>query len=100
MELLVPELQRRGIYWNDYPVPGGTMRENLHGVKGQNLVEDDHPASKFKWDKREEKLVSAWDNRKNGVEMAAKEKEPAGLEATEEVKSDIAPQNSEVTVAA
>ncbi|KAH6664853.1 luciferase-like domain-containing protein [Halenospora varia] len=29
VELLVPELQRRGVYWEDYPVPGGTLRENM-----------------------------------------------------------------------
>lgn len=50
MELLIPELQKRGIYWDDYPVPGGTARENLQTVPGQPHLPRDHPAAKFKWD--------------------------------------------------
>lgn len=63
VELLVPELQRRGIYWgqfrsvqgacantdrlaDDYDVPGGTFRENLLGTKH---LRDDHYGSDFKW---------------------------------------------------
>lgn len=49
MELLVPELQKRGVYWNDYPVPGGTLRENLSGKPGQPHLAPDHPGSKFKY---------------------------------------------------
>jgi alkanesulfonate monooxygenase SsuD/methylene tetrahydromethanopterin reductase-like flavin-dependent oxidoreductase (luciferase family) len=49
VELLVPELQKRGVYWNDYAVPGGTLRENLSGKPGQPHLAPDHPGSKFKY---------------------------------------------------
>ncbi len=49
VDLLVPELQRRGIYWNDYEVPGGTLRENFNG-KGQSKVRKDHVGSTFKYE--------------------------------------------------
>jgi hypothetical protein len=48
-ELLIPELQRRGIFWNDYAVPGGTYRENLTETKGQNEPRKDHPAAAMIW---------------------------------------------------
>lgn len=51
VELVVPELQKRGIYWNDYPVPGGTLRENMQNNPGQPLAAPDHPAAKLRWDK-------------------------------------------------
>ncbi|KAH8880228.1 Nitrilotriacetate monooxygenase component A/pristinamycin IIA synthase subunit A, partial [Thozetella sp. PMI_491] len=49
VDLLVPELQKRGVYWEDYPVVGGTLRENLSCNPGQPHLADDHPGSKFKW---------------------------------------------------
>jgi len=52
VELLVPELQKRGIYWNDYTVPGGTFRENMQGKPGHPLLPDDHPGAKLRWDKK------------------------------------------------
>jgi hypothetical protein len=48
-ELLIPELQRRGIFWNDYAVPGGTYRENLTETKGQKEPREDHPATAMIW---------------------------------------------------
>jgi hypothetical protein len=48
-ELLIPELQRRGIFWNDYAVPGGTYRENLTETKGQSEPRRDHPAAAMIW---------------------------------------------------
>lgn len=65
---MVPELQRRGIYWNDYAVPGGTLRENLFAEKGASKVRPDHPAYKAKWDVRETNGPSAWELRVNGLE--------------------------------
>ncbi|GAB7350181.1 hypothetical protein MBLNU459_g0844t1 [Dothideomycetes sp. NU459] len=50
IELLIPELRKRGIFWNDYAVPGGTYRENLYAKKGQAEPPSDHPASKYAWD--------------------------------------------------
>jgi hypothetical protein len=72
VDLLIPELQKRGVYQTEYPVPGGTLRENLFGVEGQTLVKNDHPAYKFKWDVRETNHQTVWDMRENGWEMAQK----------------------------
>ena len=52
VELLVPELQRRDIYWNDYEVPGGTLRENVQG-KGNCRLREDHVGSRYKFDRFE-----------------------------------------------
>ena len=49
IDLLIPELQRRGIYWTDYAVPGGTYRENLTETKGQREPRPDHPAAAMIW---------------------------------------------------
>ncbi|KAF2001829.1 Nitrilotriacetate monooxygenase component A/pristinamycin IIA synthase subunit A [Amniculicola lignicola CBS 123094] len=51
VELVIPELQKRGIYWNDYPSPGGTLRENMQNRPGQALTPPDHPSAKLRWDK-------------------------------------------------
>ncbi|KAH6611802.1 putative xenobiotic compound monooxygenase, DszA family [Boeremia exigua] len=48
-ELLIPELRRRGLFWEDYAVPGGTYRENLTTTKGASHPAQDHPASKYQW---------------------------------------------------
>lgn len=48
-ESLVPELRRRGMFWDDYAVPGGTYRENLYARPGQAEPLDDHPAAKYIW---------------------------------------------------
>ncbi|KAF2158590.1 hypothetical protein M409DRAFT_71567 [Zasmidium cellare ATCC 36951] len=45
VDLLIPVLQRRGLYWLDYDVPGGTFRENL---LGQKELREDHYGSSFK----------------------------------------------------
>lgn len=49
IELLLPELQRRGLFWNDYAVDGGTYRENLYGQKGVARPPADHPAAQYQW---------------------------------------------------
>jgi len=59
VELLVPELQRRGIFWEDYPeVPqpegafqkiGITARESLAGAIGSPHLAKDHYGHQFKW---------------------------------------------------
>ncbi|KFA62640.1 hypothetical protein S40285_08028 [Stachybotrys chlorohalonatus IBT 40285] len=46
VDLLVPVLQERGLMWTEYPVPGGTFRENLMGTRE---LRDDHYGSSFKW---------------------------------------------------
>jgi hypothetical protein len=49
VELLLPELRKRGLFWDDYTVKGGTYRENLYGKKGVSAPPEDHPASKYQW---------------------------------------------------
>ncbi|EPE31213.1 Bacterial luciferase-like protein [Glarea lozoyensis ATCC 20868] len=48
VELLVPELQRRGLMWQDYAVPGGTFRENIHSKPGERFLALDHPGAKYR----------------------------------------------------
>ncbi|MBC3190386.1 LLM class flavin-dependent oxidoreductase [Pseudonocardia sp. C8] len=43
-ELVVPELQRRGVVWNDYE--GSTMREKVYGA-GTVRLRDDHPGRAY-----------------------------------------------------
>jgi len=45
VELVVPELQRRGRMWRDYE--GHTLRESLYSP-GQERVRDDHPAAQYR----------------------------------------------------
>jgi alkanesulfonate monooxygenase SsuD/methylene tetrahydromethanopterin reductase-like flavin-dependent oxidoreductase (luciferase family) len=47
--LLRPELVKRGLMWEDYDIPGGTLRENLYGVERQKYLRDDHYGHKFKY---------------------------------------------------
>ncbi|KAJ5769813.1 uncharacterized protein N7511_001864 [Penicillium nucicola] len=49
IDLLIPELRRRGLFWDDYAVPKGTYRENLYAQPGQSGPREDHPASKYRW---------------------------------------------------
>jgi alkanesulfonate monooxygenase SsuD/methylene tetrahydromethanopterin reductase-like flavin-dependent oxidoreductase (luciferase family) len=49
VDLLVPELQKRGLFWKDYAVPGGTFRDNNNAKRGATFVPATHPAHKFRW---------------------------------------------------
>lgn len=49
VDLLVPELIKRGRMWDDYDVQGGTLRENMYGTPGKSGLPDDHYGSKFKY---------------------------------------------------
>ncbi len=49
VQMLVPELQSRGMFWDDYAVPGGTYRENFYKRKGQNVTLPEHVASAYRW---------------------------------------------------
>ncbi|CCH46672.1 putative monooxygenase [Wickerhamomyces ciferrii] len=49
VDLLLPELRKRGLAWDDYPVQNGTFRENFYGQKGQTFVPEDHSAFGYKW---------------------------------------------------
>ncbi len=46
VDLVVPELQRRGLYRTTYP-DGKTMREKLYGP-GQRFLRADHPGAEFR----------------------------------------------------
>jgi len=59
VELLVPVLQRRGLMWEDYAVPGGTYRENLLRTPGQSLAPKGHPATQFRYGVLKEKYEVA-----------------------------------------
>ncbi|KIW26207.1 uncharacterized protein PV07_09320 [Cladophialophora immunda] len=48
-QYLFPELRRRGVFWDDYAVPGGTTRENYSADDRGKRVREDHPASKYRW---------------------------------------------------
>ncbi|KAF7562611.1 hypothetical protein G7046_g1515 [Stylonectria norvegica] len=48
-ELLIPELRARGLFWDDYAVPGGTYRENFYGTAGQKYPPDEHVAASYTW---------------------------------------------------
>lgn len=47
--LLIPELRRRDVFWDDYAVPGGTLRENYFGRRGQNRLANNHPGAQYFW---------------------------------------------------
>ncbi|KAF9876605.1 xenobiotic compound [Colletotrichum karsti] len=49
IDLLIPELRRRGLFWDDYAVPGGTYRENFYRKKGQSGPLDEHVAASYRW---------------------------------------------------
>lgn len=49
IELLLPELRKRDLFWDDYVVKGGTYRENITGQVGQKYPADDHPAATYHW---------------------------------------------------
>ncbi|KAH8125303.1 Nitrilotriacetate monooxygenase component A/pristinamycin IIA synthase subunit A [Trichoderma asperelloides] len=49
VELLLPELKKRGLFWDDYAVPAGTYRENFYRKPGQSGPPPEHVASTFRW---------------------------------------------------
>ncbi|CZR50420.1 probable coenzyme F420-dependent N5,N10-methylene tetrahydromethanopterin reductase and related flavin-dependent oxidoreductases [Phialocephala subalpina] len=49
IELLLPELRKRGLFWDDYEVPGGTYRENIYKEEGQSGLPSHHPAHHYRW---------------------------------------------------
>ncbi|KAF5003300.1 hypothetical protein FDECE_10151 [Fusarium decemcellulare] len=49
IDLLLPELRARGLFWDDYAVPGGTYRENFYGQKGQSYPLEEHAPAKYRW---------------------------------------------------
>jgi hypothetical protein len=66
VELLIPELQKRGLFWKDYDVPKGTFRENLFGVPGQHRLREDHYGHTFKVGNGKEVMDSGRSCKTNG----------------------------------
>lgn len=46
---LLPVLKKRGLFWDDYAVDGGTYRENIYGKQGLSRPPTDHPAAQYHW---------------------------------------------------
>jgi hypothetical protein len=65
IELLVPELRRRGLFWDDYCIPGGTYRENAYEKPGQAEPLPGHPAAAMIW--RPPKSPGSTTNGVNGI---------------------------------
>jgi FMN-dependent oxidoreductase (nitrilotriacetate monooxygenase family) len=65
IEYLIPELRRRGLVWDDYAVPGGTLRENYLGKKGSNRLSDTHPGAQYFWKAGEETPAYALSRKRN-----------------------------------
>jgi len=49
VNLLIPELQERGLAQKEYAVDGGTYREQIYRQKGHTFVPDDHYAYPLRW---------------------------------------------------
>ena len=45
----MPELRKRGLFWEDYAVPGGTYRENFYEEPGQRYPPATHTAASYLW---------------------------------------------------
>lgn len=65
IELLLPELRKRGLFWDGYCVPDGTYRENLLESPGQAEPPSNHPAGKLIW--RPQSKDSSVANGVNGI---------------------------------
>ncbi|RDW73034.1 bacterial luciferase-like protein [Coleophoma cylindrospora] len=91
VELLVPVLQKRGLMWDDYAVPGGTYRENMLRTPGQKTTPAGHPSRDFSYDKLKEKYADAEGN----IVIDRRDPEPAPVEQKEE----IVPKMAELKIA-
>lgn len=49
IKYLWPELRARGVLQEDYPVPGGSMRETFLADGQGPRVREDHPAAAYTW---------------------------------------------------
>lgn len=66
IELLIPELRKRGLFWHNYCIPGGTYRENAYEKPGQAKPLPGHPAAAMIW-RPPNKSTSSKLNRVNGI---------------------------------
>ncbi|KAF2638661.1 bacterial luciferase-like protein [Massarina eburnea CBS 473.64] len=49
VRFLVPEMKRRGVFWDNVGAEGCTMRENYSGDGGGGRLRDDHHGSRYAW---------------------------------------------------
>ncbi|CAM9018777.1 unnamed protein product [Wickerhamomyces anomalus] len=49
VDILIPELQERGLAQKEYAVDGGTYREQVYRQKGHTFVPEDHYAYPLRW---------------------------------------------------
>jgi hypothetical protein len=85
IELLLPELRKRGLFWDDYAVKGGTYRENLYGKAGISAPPEDHPAARYQWRAgvaKEDHVIPAepQTSDSNGSAKRPREAEPGKIE--------------------
>ncbi|KFY32117.1 hypothetical protein V493_00513 [Pseudogymnoascus sp. VKM F-4281 (FW-2241)] len=68
IKYLLPELRKRGLFWEDYKTPGGTLRETYTGKEGQRRLAESHQGAKFVWKAGEElpKYIEEQHKRGNG----------------------------------
>lgn len=84
VELLIPELQKRGLAQTEYSVENGTFRENLYGKKGQIFLPKDHPFYNLRWqdnltkDEFERQIKEFYEERKKKIERIVKELKEEG----------------------
>ena len=87
VEMLVPELRKRGLFWSDYCVPGATYRENLFEMPGQREPFPDHPAASMIWrpsehDHRTTNGVNGYANGHYGHEDDGDTLDPTSMQLT------------------
>lgn len=49
VDLIVPELQKRGLFRKEYAVPGGTFRQNAYGDREKTYFPKSHPIHNTSW---------------------------------------------------
>lgn len=68
VNLIVPELQKRGLFRKEYAVPGGTFRQNAYGDEAKTYFPKSHPIHNTSWngESKEEydAKVKSWDTKR------------------------------------
>jgi hypothetical protein len=70
--------------WEDYAVPGGAFRENLHGRPGKLYLPEEHQAAKFRYSKL--KKTAEIDEFGNGTIIRVTEEEKEIVNGVEYLK--------------
>lgn len=92
IELLMPELRRRGVFWDDYAIPGGTLRENLTGKRGNIEPDPTHPAAAYAWNPPEGEGPIGGAAAVNGLTNGDHSKSVNGVNGTHTTPSSVPPQ--------